>query len=597
MVKRINNKFKILGIDMNIGRIFELAGVNNELLLEAPTYDGMIASLKKNFPNSVKEIDDNIKQAKSILVKGDRIVWYIKILRAYLNNDINRVKGTYNFKDMETFNNDLFHYYGFNIGEIVNTELVNQNISELFGSFQGYVDKYQKSPKAPVPVKEGDYQLIPKPPAKFTDGSSWWFIDRGFCEEEGRSGKHCGNVMGQHDTSQRILSLRTANHNVILTFILEKNGYLGEMKAVANQKPAEKYHYQIMQLLLNPIVKGITGAGHHPWMNFSVFDLPESEINVLIKHGKESFIIDQIISEPIEFLKAPSYIKNNPEYQQMAVKALPALEPLIGKENDLGAWRQAIQRKGGMIIYAPENYPKFKEEVISYLKYRPSELVHVPKTVSHNFDILKAVIEDNGNYIEYVLPNTPRYTELCKIAVSNSGYAIEYVPEEMRTLEICKIAVSKNGESLYYVPEEFRTLELCKIAVSNNGNALYGVPEKLKTLEICKIAVSKKGDALELVPEKLKTSEICKIAVSNEGHAIKYVPEELKTVELCKIAIKTAGSLLQYVPEEMRTLELCKIAVSNDDWALYFVPDHLKDKVKQELNIQESLDFSYFRML
>jgi hypothetical protein len=28
-----------------------------------------------------------------------------------------------------------------------------------------------------------------------------------------------------------------------------------------------------------------------------------------------------------------------------------------------------------------------------------------------------------------------------------------------------------------------------------------------------------------------------------------------------------------------------------------YVPDHLKDKVKQELNIQESLDFKYFQNL
>jgi hypothetical protein len=573
MVKRINNKFKILGIDMNIGRIFELAGVNNELLLEAPTYEAMITSLKKNFPNNIKEIDDNIKQAKSILVKSDRIVWYIKILRAYLNNEINRVSGTYNFKDMETFNNDLFHYYGHNINEIINTELVNQNISELFNTFQDYITKYQKSPKAPVPVKEGDYQLIPKPPAKFTDGSSWWFIDRGFCEEEGRSGKHCGNVMGQHDTSQRILSLRTANHNVILTFILEKNGYLGEMKAVANQKPAEKYHYQIMQLLLNPIVKGIKGAGHHPWMNFSVFDLPENEIDVLIKHGKKSFIIDQIISEPIEFLKAPEYIKANKEYQQVAIQKLPVLKGLIGKENDLDAWENAINEEPSLIIYAPTTLKGFKKLVIAHLGKNPKDLLKAPKYISQDFDILSEVVKYESNAIQYIMSTTPRYAELCKIAVSNHGLALLLVPEEFRTEELYKIAVSDYGSLLDYVPEELRTLEICKIAVSNHGQALYGVPEEMRTLELCKIAVS------------------------NDGQALEYVPRELKTEELCKIAVSEKGELLQYVPEEMRTLELCKIAVSNDDWALYFVPEHLKDKVKQELNIRESVDFSYFRNL
>ncbi len=45
-----------------IERLFELAGitVDNDLLLEA-AYDGMIDSLKKNFPNNIKDIDDNVK--------------------------------------------------------------------------------------------------------------------------------------------------------------------------------------------------------------------------------------------------------------------------------------------------------------------------------------------------------------------------------------------------------------------------------------------------------------------------------------------------------------------------------------------------------
>jgi len=481
---------------MNVGRIFELAGISDDGILLEAAYDGMIASLKKDFPNSIKEIDDNIKQAKTILKKQDRMVWYIKILRAYLNNDIKRVSGNYNFISMNMFNEDLFHYYGYNIGDIENIEYKNQNISELFETLQSYINKYQQSDKAPVPVRKGDYELI-----KCNDGTSWWFVDRSYCSEEGRSGKHCGNVMGKHDKTQRILSLRSVNHNVILTFILLENGYLGEMKAKANLKPAEKYHANIMQLLLNPMIKGIKGAGAAPWMNFSIFDLPENDITVLINHGKKSFIIDQIVSEPMEFLKAPEYIKANKEYQQVAIQKLPELKYIIGKENDLDAWETAIRENESLIIYAPNTLKDFKELVIYYLQENAKDLMKAPKYISQDFDILKEVVEYNGYAMQYIMPTTPRYEEICKIAVSNNGVAIEYVPEELRTLEICKLAVSDMG-----------------------------------------------------------------------------------------IAIED-------VPEEMRTLEICKIAVSNYRFAIQYVPDHLKDKVKQELNIQESLDFSYFRML
>jgi len=409
---------------MNINRLFELAGI--DLLLEAPAYEGMINSLKNNFPNNIKDIDDNLNEAKTILKKQDRIVWYLKVLRAYLSNTIDKVQGTYHFTNMQQFNNDLFHYYGYNLGEIQNTELVNQNISQLFETFQKAVEIYQKSDKPPVPVQHGDYELI-----KCNDGTSWWFIDRGFCEEEGRSGKHCGNVMGQHDTSQRILSLRTPTHNVILTFILESNGFLGEMKAKANLKPSEKYHPNIMQLLLNPIVKGIKGSGHAPYMNFSIFDLSEQDLQILIKHGKESFIANQIESEPIEFLKAPQYIKNNKEYQQIAINSMPPLTHIINNENDVEAWEQAIHMNKSLIIYAPNNLTNFKDRVISYLKPDARLLLKCPKNVVNDFDIVSSLIEDYDYNLQYVMPTNPNYTKLAMIAIENSGTYIRFVPEKL----------------------------------------------------------------------------------------------------------------------------------------------------------------------
>ena len=545
----INNSLQNVWIIMNIERLFELAGLpNNDLLLEA-AYDNMITAIKQKFPERIKEIDDNIKQAKTILKKQDRMVWYIKVLRAYLLNDINSVKGEYNFSTIKQFNDDLFHYYGLNINEVENVEYKNQNISELFQKLNELSTKYQKSDKAPVPVKHGDYELI-----HFPDGSGWWFIDRGYCEEEGRSGKHCGNVVGKHQTTQRILSLRTPNHNVILTFVLLNNGFLGEMKAKANLKPKEQYHPQIMQLLLNPIVNGIKGAGYAPWMNFSIFDLSEQNIQVLINHGKQSFISDQIVSEPIEFLKAPSYIKNNPEYQQIAVKALPALNHLIGKENDSDAWWNAIHQHRELIIYAPNTLKDFNDLVFSYLRGKPEDIMKAPKTVSQNFDILSSLLDYHGSAIQYVMPNTPRYNELCEIAISGkAAWVLDYVPEEQRTLELCKLAVTQNGDALEFVPKELRTLDICKLAVHDYVDALNDVPFETFTHD--------------------------------------------EQLELCKLAVTQKGNSLGYVPKELRTLEICKLAVTKNEYALVYVPKKFKEQIKQELNIQESLDLQYFQNL
>ena len=563
---------------MNIERLFELAGLpNKDLLLEA-TYDGMITKLKKDFPNNIKDIDGNFTHAKTILQKQDRIVWYLKVLRAYLSNDIIKVNGDYNFTNMEQFNHDLFHYYGFNIGEIQNTELTNQNISELFDTFQKAIDTYKKSPKAPVPVQHGDYELI-----KCNDGNSWWFIDRGFCDEEGRSGRHCGNVMGQHDTTQRILSLRTPKHNVILTFILERNGFLGEMKAVANQKPAEKYHPNIMQLLLNPMVKGIKGAGHHPWMNFSIFDLSDNDIKILIQHNKESFITDQIKSSPMEFLKTPDYIKNNKQYQQIAIQTLPVLQHILNNENDLDAWEKAIDENESMLIYAPDTLNNFEDRVTQYIIKAPRLLFKCPKSVSQNFNILSALINNNSSNIQYIMPSVPRYTELVTISLNDWGGNLQYISDTTKDyMQLCKLAVEKSATAIKHISTTWKDYyQLCKYAVTHTGGSLNYIDNEFQTLDLCKLAVSHWGYALEYVPFDKFTDdekfEICKTAITEHSHALQYIPKDVLSDE--------------------QMLKLGKISVSKYAPNIKYVPDHLKDKVKQELNIQESLDFTYFQNL
>ena len=144
------------------------------------------------------------------------------------------------------------------------------------------------------------------------------------------------------------------------------------------------------------MVQGIEDAGNAPYKNFSIFDLSEHNIEVLINHGKKSFIANQIKAEPIEFLKAPSYIKNNPEYQQVAIKSLPELRYIIGKENDLAAWENAINEEESLIIYAPNTLKDFTKLVTLHLRYSPSDILKSPKTVSTDFNILKSVLDLRG---------------------------------------------------------------------------------------------------------------------------------------------------------------------------------------------------------
>ncbi len=114
---------------------------------------------------------------------------------------------------------------------------------------------------------------------------AWVKLDREYCELEGRAMGHCGNTATPKE-GDRILSFRTKvsgeKQRPHLTFILDKNGYLGEMKGRANEKPSEKYHPYIIDLLQKDFVKGIKGGGYLPESNFSITDLDQEQMNALI---------------------------------------------------------------------------------------------------------------------------------------------------------------------------------------------------------------------------------------------------------------------------------------------------------------------------
>lgn len=114
---------------------------------------------------------------------------------------------------------------------------------------------------------------------------AWVKLDRAYCELEGRAMGHCGNTATPKE-GDRILSFRSKvageKQRPHLTFILDKDGYLGEMKGRANEKPSERYHSYIIDLLQKDFIKGIKGGGYLPESNFSITDLDQEQLNKLI---------------------------------------------------------------------------------------------------------------------------------------------------------------------------------------------------------------------------------------------------------------------------------------------------------------------------
>jgi deoxyinosine 3'endonuclease (endonuclease V) len=552
----------------------------HEIVNEA-AYDSMIIAMKKTSPEWGAVID----WGKTYLKRQDRVVWYLKIIKQLMANPENTQVLDNN--KLEEFQEQLYHYVGQSIPAMQSFQFAQQTATDVFAELARIEASHSVKQKqeAPVTAQSGDYELI-----RFSDNSAWWFLDRAYCKDEARSGKHCGNVVGQQKTDQRILSYRVSGH-VVLTFILEPDQTLGEMKAVANQKPAVKYHPQIMSLLLHSMIKGITGAGYLPEANFSIFDLGDSNIGTLLEK-KPKLIADQITATPTEFMRAPQFIRANAAYQKIAARKLPGIMSLINSAGEVNqsatAWETAIAATPELIINAPATLDNYAERIIKTLRRDDKLLLQAPKSVRFNYDIVSELLRLRGNTLAYVLPTTPRYQELARIAVAQDSRTLQYVPVELRDRELYEIAVAQNGYALHYVPEELRDRELYEIAVAQDGYALQYVPVKLRDREMSKIAVAQRGSALQYVPVELRDREISKIAVTQDGYALEYVPVELRDREMSKLAVTQNGYVLQYVPVELRDREMSKIAVTQNGDALQYVPVELRDREMSKIAVTQN---------
>ena len=523
-------------------------------LLEA-SYDSMISSMKRKYPDYVSDID----WGKTNLKRQDRIVWYLRILNTYLTNNDYRANNyrVLGYATLDEFKEVLLHYIGQNIPKIQSYVFDRQPATQIFNDFERLETEYQQKQNKNLGVKpqEGDYKLI-----KFQDGSNWWYIDRAYCPEEGRSGMHCGNIAGKHVTNQRILSYRDKDNRVILTFILEPDGKLGEMKAKGNLKPDEKYHPMIMQLLLNPMIKGIRGMGYLPDMNFSIFDLDEEYLKI-ISERKPTLISDQIGVTPYEILNAPDWIKTNPDYIRIATSKLPALDKLLGNsENNIDQWSAAINSDPSMILYAPDDYPNYENNLIKYFLsdgVQPIKLLQVRKKYRTNPEFLSKVLEEKPALLSAIPATQVKYRELSELAVRSQGWVLRYVPEELRDYNLCMIAVKSFGGALEYVPKSIQNDTLITAALKNYGPALQHIPVNERTEEQCKIAVNSYGTALEYVPDQYRNHKLYMDAVTSYGRALEFVPMEERSYDICLKAIEIFGTTLKYVPLKLRDYNMC----------------------------------------
>lgn len=177
------------------------------------------------------------------------------------------------------------HYRGINYHKIAEYRFdPKKSLKAVWKDLDALEMEYSERAAGLVVMEEGD-EII----KNFGNGFVWMMLSRGYCRKEADAMGHCGNAGAK--SGDRILSLRkfadkvngVDHYNSVLTFILERDGYLGEMKGRANEKPAERYHPYIVTLLKMDIIKGIRGGGYAPENNFAINDLASDQIENLLK--------------------------------------------------------------------------------------------------------------------------------------------------------------------------------------------------------------------------------------------------------------------------------------------------------------------------
>ena len=546
-----------------------------EFLLEA-AYDSMVLNMKTANPDQVANIDAQVKWAKQALVKSDRITWYLRIMQAWLSGEETKLKpllGDYPFDDgwesLSGLGEYIQHFLGIQDAKIQNYAFVKQPASQVIADMyqlEGEWSKREAAKPKPVKTGTGDRVLF-----DFGGGLEWWYVDRAYCDEEGRSGAHCGNVVGQHKPDQRILSLRKNGH-VLLTFILEPDGKLGEMKAKGNQKPAEKYHPQIIKLLMWDKVTGISGMGYLPDANFSVFDLNEKYLDYVEQH-KPKLIADQLKITPFDLLKQPDHIRKRYADQ------VPELTDLImdpSHEN----WDNLIESDPKKIIYAPHDLPNFKEKLKSVFRMSPHSgelMLKCPSSIARNRELIKELAGVNPYVLKGVNPTYVDDSTWLSAVIAMPSVLYD-VPDSIKTPDFVLRAIEGNWVVLTEIPRPERTHDQCMVALSQHAAAFNAIPNEVRDEEIYQLAVEKKGGYIKSIPDDQMTKRMVLTALASYVGALGYVPERLQSDDLYLAAVEQSGINLSDVPVDFKTPTICATAVSNFSIALQFVPPTMRDE-------------------
>ena len=181
-----------------------------------------------------------------------------------------------------------------------------EQLEQEFKKIEDSISEKQESERRVVTPSPDDEDEIFM---SFPDGWKWFHLKRASCSAEAKAMGHCGNSP-RATSDDTILSLRQPVKKAgktywspHLTFILDANDVIGEMKGRNNNKPTSRYHPYIIALLKDNRIKGIKGGGYMPSHNFKMGDLTEAQrVEIRAANPNIGATLDEHTPENIERL-------------------------------------------------------------------------------------------------------------------------------------------------------------------------------------------------------------------------------------------------------------------------------------------------------
>ena len=413
-----------------------IEGVNRYLPMFTPYYENGVIP-----PNIMAKIE----KIEHVMGRQDRVIWMLRWYRfwlfgsqdtpedseearvflkkqAKLLKDVGQSNLTQAIEDADFVVDELTqfeHYFSLPINHIRTLVFERQSPNEILKQFNDWEEEWIETRDRTVELKSSDKMII-----DLGGGWAWFDLNREFCREEGDAMGHCGNTAA-YESGDTLLSLREHVYENLwaphLTFIRHENGFLGEMKGRGNEKPVEKYHAAIFTLLMSDFVEGISGGGYKPENNFSLNDLPDSEVKQikarkwgfneyweLMKEGREEEA-RKLIEMKVHGYNSDYLIDHeNEEVILKTYKSVDAFVTYIVPEYDgvYDAVEQAMSEDSSMFNRFKEDYylPSLKEHVYDMTNYRSSNIA-----IKFNDDGKVTIVLSFSDFEDAIDPDSDEY--------------------------------------------------------------------------------------------------------------------------------------------------------------------------------------------